>query len=117
MSMPRAQRITRIIATPVVVPSRADSIMSPELEDDWSKSPGIGKSTALSTARLAELPKYILRMESDGNVTGFGETYRDVSVDNLHRNARALIGADALDLQWSALPIPHDREYDGFELA
>ncbi len=115
--MPRSLRITKIAATPVVVPSRADSIMSPELEDDWSKSPGIGKSTGLSTAKLAELPKYILRVETDGGVKGFGETYRDVSVENLRRNARALIGNDALDLQWSALPIPHDREYDGFELA
>jgi muconate cycloisomerase len=115
--MPRSLRITKITATPVVVPSRMDSIMSPELEDDWSKAPGIGKSTGLSTAKLADLPKYILRLETDGGVIGFGETYRDVSVDNLRRNARALIGIDALDLQWSALPIPHDREYDGFELA
>jgi muconate cycloisomerase len=115
--MPRSLRITKITATPVVVPSRADSIMSPELEDDWSKSPGIGKSTGLSTAKLAELPKYILRVQSDGAVVGLGETYRDVSVENLKRNARALVDRDALDLQWSAVPIPHDREYDGFELA
>src|SRR3954470_2522228 len=100
--MSRSLRITRILATPVVVPSRPDSIMSPELEDDWSKSPGIGKSTGLSTAKLAELPKYILRVETDRRITGFGETYRDVSVENLRLNARALINTNALDLQWSS---------------
>jgi muconate cycloisomerase len=115
--MPRSLRITRITATPIVVPSRPDSIMSPELEDDWSKSPGIGKSTSLSTAKLAELPKYILRIESETGRVGFGETYRDVNAENLKRDAQALIGANVFDLQWSDLPIPHDREYDGFELA
>ncbi|HTL29223.1 MAG TPA: mandelate racemase/muconate lactonizing enzyme family protein, partial [Tepidisphaeraceae bacterium] len=76
-----------------------------------------GKSTGQSTAKLAELPKYILRVESDRGLIGLGETYRDVNVENLRRNARALVGTNALDLRWSALPFPEDREYDGFELA
>src|SRR6478672_1634470 len=114
--MTRSLRITRITATPVVVPSRPDSIMSPELSDDWSNSPLIGKTTNLSTARFPELPKYLLRARTDVGIAGLGETYRDVSVENLRRNARRLIGQRVMDLRWAALPIPEDREYDGFEL-
>jgi muconate cycloisomerase len=91
--------------------------MSPELEDDWSQSPLIGKTTKLSTARFPELPKYILRAHTDvAGLVGLGETYRDVNVQNLRRNAEALLGRTIGELRWAALPFPEDREYDGFEL-
>lgn len=112
----RRIKITSIIATPVVVPSRPDSIMSPGIEDDWSKAKGIGATSGGSTAKFPELPKYILRAGTNRGLVGLGETYRAVNMDNLKRNARALIGKNLFDLQPRRLPIPLDREYDGFEL-
>jgi len=109
-------KITRIIATPVVVPPRPDSIMSEGIEDDWSKAPGIGKTSGGSTAKFPELPKYILRAETNRGLAGIGETYRDSNVDNLHRNAAALLNKPLAELALANLPIPLDREYDGFEL-
>jgi muconate cycloisomerase len=106
----------RIVATPVVVPSRPDSIMSPDIVDDWSKSPGIAKTAGGSTATFPDLPKYMLRGEWRGRTVGIGETYRASDMNNLRRNAAALIGRDLATLQLSRLPFPLDREYDGFEL-
>ncbi len=109
-------RITSIVATPVVVPSRPDSIMSPGIEDDWSKAAGIGKTSGGSTAKFPELPKYILRAGTNRGLVGLGETYRAVSLENLKRNAQVLVERDLDSLKLARLPFPLDREYDGFEL-
>lgn len=108
--------ITSIVATPVVVPSRPDSIMSPGIEDDWSKAKGIGNTSGGSTANFPELPKYILVAGTNKGLVGLGETYRAVDMDNLKRNAHALVGCDLESLKLNRLPFPLDREYDGFEL-
>lgn len=109
-------RFTRITATPVVVPNNPDSIFSPGIVDDWSKSPGIGKTSGGGTDKFPTLAKYILKGATDNGITAVGETYRAIEVDNLHRNARILLDADLMSMPWAHLPIPMDREYDGFEV-
>lgn len=108
--------LTQIIATPVVVPTRPDSIMSAGMEDDWSNSPAMGSTVNQSTDRLAELPKYILRGWTSEGLVGIGETYRFVNLDHLRRNARKLCGPNLFEMRLAGLDLPADREYDGFEL-
>jgi muconate cycloisomerase len=112
----KAIKLTEIVATPVVVPSRPDSIMSEGMEDDWSNAPAMGTTVNQSTARFAEMPKYILRGRTSDGLVGIGETYRFVDLDHLRRNAKRLCGVNLFELRLAGLDIPADREYDGFEL-
>lgn len=107
--------ITRITATPVVVPTRPDSINSPGVNDDWSASPKIASTVGGKNEAFPTIPKYLMRAETNRGLIGLGESYRAVNVDNLKRNAQALLGKDLFALQHARLPIPPDREYDGFE--
>lgn len=61
-------------------------------------------------------PKYILRAGTNRGLVGIGETYENVSLEHLKRNAIRLLGCDFDHLQINRLPLPVDREYDGFEL-
>jgi len=109
-------KITRLLATPVRVPTRPNSIQSANIkEDDWSKSPD-GKHVKGGTASVDLLTKYILRAWTDSGLEGVGESYRDVSLDNLRRNARMLAGARLEDVPLAHLPFPPDREYHALEL-
>lgn len=110
-------KIERIVATPVKTETRPGSIQSAAIqEDDWSKSPD-AKNNYFSggTAQIHTLTKYILRAHCDGAV-GLGETYRKVTLEHLHRNAKALLGVPLEQLDTRRLPFPVDREYHGFEL-
>jgi muconate cycloisomerase len=109
-------KLTQIIATPVIVPTRPDSIMSTGMEDDWSNSPAMGSTVNQSTDRLAELPKYIIRGRTSDGLIGIGETYRFVNLDHLRRNAKKLCGRNLFEMRLANLDLPEDREYDGFEL-
>ena len=48
---------------------------------------------------------------------GIGETYRDLKVAAVRRNAAALMGKNALDLNLASLDLPDKGSYAGFEMA
>jgi muconate cycloisomerase len=109
-------KLAQIIATPVIVPTKPDSIMSPGIEDDWSNAPAMGSMVNQSTDRLAEIPKFILRGRTSDGLVGIGETHRSVNLDHLRRNAKRLCGRNLFEMRLASLDLPEDREYDGFEL-
>jgi muconate cycloisomerase len=83
-------KITQIEAYQVVVPMQPGTVHSPR----WGK------------AEFDEVPKFILKVQTDDGIYGIGETYR-----------ASLIGADPLRMNLSNLPIPHNAAYDAFEIA
>lgn len=65
---------------------------------------------------MPDSPKYILRAGTNKGLVGLGETYENVNLENIKRNAKRLIGCEFDVLQINRLPLPVDREYDVFEL-
>jgi muconate cycloisomerase len=103
-------KITRIEAFRVCVPVRPGSVHSPEFEDSCHQFNWQGRS-------FAEMPKFIYRIQTDENIIGIGESYREVSDEAVRKNIVALLGLDVMKLNLRSLPIPYGREYDGFEVA
>jgi muconate cycloisomerase len=108
-------RIDRIVATEVVVPARAGSINSPEVDQPLHKLPVAG--AAAWTVQFDALPKCILELHLSNGVIGLGELYRDHGWRIVESVSRRLIGSQLEDLPRQQLPIAHCREYDGFECA
>lgn len=93
-------KLTSFVATPVKVPLRYP----------FEGIECAGQSLVPAT------PKYILRAGTNKGLVGLGETYEGIELANLKRNAVRLLGCDFDMLQINRLPLPVDREYDGFEL-
>ena len=97
-------RITKVDVVQVIVPMQPDIINSPEFSPDaLSEFPG--------------LPKFILKIHTDSGIVGIGETYRELKVAAVRRNATALTGKNALDLNLAYLDLPDRGSYAGFEMA
>jgi muconate cycloisomerase len=97
-------RITRVEIFPVVVPMQDDIINSPEFSPD----------------ALSEFPKatkFILKLHTDSGIVGIGETSRELKEAGVRRNADALTGKNALDLDLARLTLPDRASYGGFEMA
>lgn len=93
-------KLTSFVATPVKVPLRR------AYQDVATEG----------TSLVPASPKYILRAGTNKGLVGLGETYDNVNLDHLKRNAIRLLGSDFDMLQINRLPLPVDREYDAFEL-
>jgi muconate cycloisomerase len=63
------------------------------------------------------MPKFIYQIQTDENITGIGESYREVSDEAVRKNIAGLLGLNVMKLNLRNLPIPYGREYDGFEVA
>jgi muconate cycloisomerase len=103
-------KIKQIEAFRVCVPLRPDTVHSPEFHDSCHPFNWQGRF-------FAEMPKFIYRIQTDENITGIGESYREVSDDAVRKNITGLLGLDVMKLNLRSLPIPLGREYDGFEVA
>lgn len=108
-------RITRIELDWVVVPGRPDSINSPEVDHALHMLPWGGKKGW--SIQFDTIPKAIVQMRTDQDITGLGECCRGLSPDALKETAQGLVGADIMKLNAQDLPIPPGRLYDGFECA
>ena len=67
--------------------------------------------------RWDEVPKYLLRLHTDGGIVGVGETSRGLAEEPLLAGARALLGQDLLGLDLASLPVPRGGAYKGLEIA
>src|SRR5919202_1090200 len=76
-----------------------------------------GSEPEYQETRWDEVPKYLLRLETDGGIAGIGETSRGLAEEPLVAGARALIGKDLLDLDLTHLPIDNGGAYMGLETA
>jgi muconate cycloisomerase len=108
-------KIRRIVIDEVVVRGRPDSINSPELNKPLHMLPHGGR--AAWTVQFDEIPKMIIRLETDAGVIGLGECYRGVAPQSVREIAAALMGTDLSKLNLQNLPLPAGRLYDGFECA
>lgn len=107
--------ITRILVDEVVVRARPDSVHSPEFARPLHMLPHGGKASW--STEFDEIPKLILRVETDDGLTGLGECYRGIPYSTLEPMARGLIGQDVTALNLQELPLPYGRSYDGLECA
>jgi muconate cycloisomerase len=103
-------RIKLIESFAVVVPMTPGSVHSPGYEDSGHQFDWKGKF-------FSEVPKYIYRIWTDEGVCGVGESYRACSEQVIEQNIQSLLGLDPLKLNLRSLPLPRNREYDGFEVA
>ena len=108
-------KVRRIFIDEVVVRARADSVNSPELDKPLHMLPYRGRSAW--TMQFDEIPKLIIRLETDSGIIGLGECYRGAAILAVSDIARALLGTDLGALNLQALPLPAGRLYDGFETA
>jgi len=108
-------KIRRLLFDEVVVRARPDSVNSPELDKPLHMLPYGGRASW--SVQFDEIPKVVLRLETDEGITGLGEFYRGVSADAVAAVARGLVGFDLAKANLQALPLPSGRLHDGFELA
>ena len=108
-------KVRRIILDEVVVRARPDSVNSPELNHPLHMLPHGGR--AAWSVQFDEIPKLIIRLETDAGVTGLGECYRGVPLQAVRDIGTALLGTDLTTLNLQNLPLPAGRLYDGFECA
>ena len=108
-------RITRILLNEVLVPARPDSVNSTELDRPLHQLSYAGHRGF--EIQFDQMPKTVIRVFTDRDVIGIGETYRGLTMNELADCARVLVGRDLLSLNIQDLPIPEGRIYDGFECA
>lgn len=94
--------ITRIDLHKVVVPMKEDSTTDPETAE---------------SSRFDLVPKIILEVHSDSGLVGIGETGRGEDEAAVARNAAALQGRNALDVNLTRLDLPARAGYAAFEMA
>ena len=107
-------KITAVDIWTVVVPTIPGRVHSPELvsETGWD-----------------QVPKQIIRLQTDSELTGIGETPRGTSVDEVVQGARLLLGCDPeqvvlqnifatpTDGSETLIPTGQRPAYDTFEMA
>jgi muconate cycloisomerase len=108
-------RITEIEKIQVRVPSRPDTVNSPEVRDPMHMLPLGGRGGW--QLQFDEIYKYIYRVRTDEGIEGIGESYRAVNPITVDGIIAGLIGADPMKMNLRDLPIAWSREYDGFECA
>src|SRR5689334_23071608 len=105
-------KIRRILIDEVVVPARADSVNSPELERPLHMLPHAGRPAW--SIQFDKLAKLLIRIEIESGVVGCGEFYRNVAASTVNEIARGLLGTHLQLLNPQSLPLPAGRLYDGF---
>jgi muconate cycloisomerase len=76
-----------------------------------------GPEPEYKETRWDEVPKYLLKLHTDGGIEGMGETPRGLAEETLVTGARALLGCDLVDLDLAKLPVPRGGAYKGLETA
>lgn len=97
-------KITRIDVWKVVVPTRPGTVNDPEFPDE-----------VLDT--FGRAPKHIIRVRTDEDIEGIGETTRFTQREHVDAAVAALIGKDPTKFDLAAMPHPRNRAYDAFEMA
>ena len=108
-------KITAIEKIKVAVPSKPDTVNSPEAIDPMHMLVLKGKSAW--KIQFDEIYKYIYQVKTDEGIEGLGESYRGVNLQIVDGIIHSLIGSDPMKMNLRDLPIPWSREYDGFETA
>lgn len=108
--------ITRILATPVCVPARADSVNSPGIVDE-DKAFAVKFKTGGKWSEFASQTKWILEAETADGAIGLGESYRNATREAMEKLMGALLGLDVLAADWRRLPVEDVRAYDAAESA
>lgn len=107
--------IRRIHLDEVIVPARPDSVNSAESDHPLHMLPHRGREAW--SVQFDEIPKLIIRLETDEGITGIGEFYRGLRASAVRDTARTLVGINLRTVNAQALPLPSGRIYDGFETA
>jgi muconate cycloisomerase len=94
-------RITRIVATEVVVPARPGAINSPDIHQPLHKLPVAGQ--AAWAVQFDALPKCVVELYLDDGIIRLGELYRDHDWRVVEVIAKRLLGSL---VQLSAMPSP-----------
>jgi muconate cycloisomerase len=79
--------------------------------------PGTINGPEYEELRWDEVPKYLVRLHTDGGVTGIGETPRGLAEEALVAGAQALLGKDLLALDLAQLPVAVGGAYKALETA
>ncbi len=108
-------RITAIEKIKVAVPSKPDTVNSPEVRDPMHMLVLDGKPGW--QVQFDEIWKYIYRVKTDEGLEGIGESYRGVKPQVVDGIIAGLIGTDPMRMNLRDLPVAWSREYDGFEAA
>ena len=108
-------RITAIEKIKVVVPSKPDTVNSPEVRDPMHMLMLDGKPAW--QIQFDQIWKYIYRVQTDEGIEGLGESYRGVNPLVVDGIIAGLLGADPMKMNLRDLPVAWSREYDGFEAA
>ena len=108
-------RITGVEAVKVVVPSKPDTVNSPDVPDPMHMVVFEGKPGW--QIQFDQIWKYIYRVKTDEGIEGLGESYRGVNPEVVEGIIAGLIGSDPMKMNLRDLPIAWSREYDGFEAA
>ena len=98
------------------VPAKPDSLNSPDIEESDAEF----ARRFHTGVRWTDFPlevKWIVELETRSGATGIGETYRDVSADQIEAALRTVQGFSLTELRWSALPVANPRVYDAIESA
>jgi muconate cycloisomerase len=108
-------RITGVETIKVAVPSKPDSVNSPEVLDPMHMLVLNGKPAW--QIQFDQIWKYIYRVKTDEGIEGLGESYRGVNPQAVNGIIASLVGSDPMRMNLRDLPIAWSREYDGFEAA
>jgi muconate cycloisomerase len=100
-----AMKITHVEQWKVVVPCRDDIL---ERGGRWY-DPGLSGFDAMH--------KWIIRIHTDGGLTGVGESSRGESAASIESGVAALLGCDPRTLPLAKLPLPPGAAYNTFEMA
>ncbi|MBM3804257.1 MAG: muconate lactonizing mandelate racemase [Acidimicrobiia bacterium] len=103
-------KITHIDVHRVVAPVRPGTVHSAAYHDTTDPS-------AWSGVDFDQQYKFIYEVHTNEGIVGLGESYRGIDERLVQANCKALIGQNAMKLNWRALPLPYNRAYDGFECA
>ncbi len=108
-------RISRIVCYEVVVPAKAGTIASAEVDKPLHKL-AVGATDGWSI-QFDQLSKVILKLELEHGIAGWGELYRGHQWSMIEEMVDRLLGEDINSLSLQKLPMAFCREYDGFECA
>jgi L-alanine-DL-glutamate epimerase-like enolase superfamily enzyme len=94
----------------VIVPMRADVVHSAGVEDKLcAPDPVTGRSL-----NFWEFPKWIIEVEADNGLVGWGEPRRGDLYAPLKRYAEMLVGRQLIELPVGNLPLPHGDSYESY---
>ena len=113
--MHQAGTIQSLEFSELIVPAKPGVINSAGLDKPLHMLP-VGAQSGWSV-QFDQLPKLVLKMTLANGVVGIGEFYRGHDWSVVEDIGKALLGVDLFGLCLQDLPLPLNREHDGFECA